>query len=200
MGIKIAIAKFQNRIYSLISIFHIPSSHKQKKRKKIERKNLISIAYTNPEGLIAMSKETIVILDAEKNTQWPLKTFLENEEYNVIPVNTIEKALKKFSEFEVSGLITEYWVNHSSTLEAIRGFKKMFPEAYVMMLTNGELQENEYEEIMKAGTDDLFMKPFSIKRIFLHIQKGLKQRQSLIQKKRLVEKLNRISPGNNYPG
>jgi DNA-binding NtrC family response regulator len=147
-----------------------------------------------------MSKETIVILDAEKNTQWPLKTFLENEEYNVIPVNTIEKALKKFSEFEVSGLITEYWVNHSSTLEAIRGFKKMFPEAYVMMLTNGELQENEYEEIMKAGTDDLFMKPFSIKRIFLHIQKGLKQRQSLIQKKRLVEKLNRISPGNNYPG
>lgn len=147
-----------------------------------------------------MSKETIIILDAETNTLWPLKTFLENEGYNVIPVNTIEKALKKFSEFEVSGLITEYWINHSSTLEAIRGFKKMFPEAYVMMLTNGELQENEYEEIIKAGTDDLFMKPFSINRILLHLRKGLKQCQSLIQKKRLAEKLNRISPGNNYPG
>ncbi len=147
-----------------------------------------------------MSKDTIVILDPEMNTQWPLKTLLENEEYYVVPVNTIERALKKFSEFEVSGLITEYWINHSSTLETIRGFKKMFPEAYVMMLTNGALQENEYEEIIKAGTDDLFMKPFSIKRIFLHIQKGLKQRQNLIQKKRLAEKLSQISSGNNYPG
>ena len=145
-----------------------------------------------------MSKDTIVILDPETNTQWPLKTFLENEEYNVIPVNTIEKALKKFSEFEVSGLITEYWISHSSTLEAIRGLKKLFPEAYVMMLTNGELQENEYEEIIHAGTDDLFMKPFSIKKIFLHLRKGLRQRQNLIQKKRLAEKLSQISPGNRY--
>ena len=147
-----------------------------------------------------MSKDTIVILDSETNTQWPLKTFLENEEYNVIPVNTIEKALRKFSEFEVSGLITEYWINHSSTLEAIRGLKKLFPEAYVMMLTNGELQENEYEEIIKAGTDDLFVKPFSVNRIFLHLRKGLRQRQNLIQKKRLAEKLNKISPGSKYPG
>ncbi len=147
-----------------------------------------------------MSKDTIVILDPEMNTQWPLKTFLENEEYYVVPVNTIERALKKFSEFEVSGLITEYWINRSSTLETIRGFKKMFPEAYVMMLTNGELRENEYEEIINAGTDDLFVKPFSIKRISLHLRKGLNQRQNLIQKKKLAEKLRQISPGNHYPG
>ncbi len=147
-----------------------------------------------------MSRDTILILDPETNTQWPLKTLLENEEYNVISVNTIEKALKKFSEFEVSGLIAEYWINHSSTLEAVRGLKKLFPEAYVMMLTNGELRENEYEEIINAGTDDLFMKPFSIKRIFLHLQKGLKQRQNLILKKRLAERLSQISSGNSYPG
>jgi DNA-binding response OmpR family regulator len=147
-----------------------------------------------------MPRETIVILDPETNTQWPLKTFLENEEYNVIPVNSIEKALKKFSEFEVSGLITEYWINHSSTLEAIRGLKKAFPEAYVMMLTNGELQENEYEQIISAGTDDLFLKPFSITRILLHLRKGLTHRRILIQKKRLTEELTRISLRKKYPG
>jgi DNA-binding NtrC family response regulator len=147
-----------------------------------------------------MPRETIVILDPETNTQWPLKTFLENEEYNVIPVNSIEKALKKFSEFEVSGLITEYWINHSSTLEAIRGLKKAFPEAYVMMLTNGELQENEYEQIISAGTDDLFLKPFSVMRILLHLRKGLTHRRILIQKKRLAEELTRISLRKKYPG
>jgi DNA-binding response OmpR family regulator len=147
-----------------------------------------------------MPRETIVILDPETNTQWPLKTFLENEEYNVIPVNSIEKALRKFSEFEVSGLITEYWINHSSTLEAIRGLKKAFPEAYVMMLTNGELQENEYEQIISAGTDDLFLKPFSVMRILLHLRKGLTHRRILIQKKRLAEELTRISLRKKYPG
>jgi DNA-binding NtrC family response regulator len=147
-----------------------------------------------------MIKETIVILDPESNTQWPLKTFLENEEFNVIPVNTVEKALKKFSEFEVSGLITEYWINHSSTLEAIRGLKKAFPEAYVMMLTNGELQENEYEQIISAGADDLFLKPFSITRILLHLRKGLIHRQNLMQKKRLAEELSRLSFRKKYPG
>lgn len=147
-----------------------------------------------------MPRETIVILDPESNTQWPLKKFLENEDYNVISVNTIENARKKFSEFEVSGLITEYWIKHSSTLETIRGFKKAFPEAYVMLLTNGEIKENEYEEILNAGVDDFFLKPFSIKKILLHLRKGLKQRQNLLQKKRLADELKRISPIRKYPG
>lgn len=147
-----------------------------------------------------MPRETIVVLDPEMNTRWALKTFLENEDYNVIPVNTIENARKKFSEFEVSGLITEYWTDHCSTLEAIRGFKKAFPEAYVMLLTNRDIRENEYEEILNAGADDFFLKPFSVKKILLHLRKGLKQRQNLLQKKRLADELNRISPIKKYPG
>jgi DNA-binding NtrC family response regulator len=147
-----------------------------------------------------MPKETIVILDPELNTQWPLKTFLENEDYNVIPVNTIEKARKKFSEYEVSGLITEYWINDLSTLEIVRGFKKAFPEAYVMLLTHGEIKEGEYEEIMDAGVDDFFMKPFPVRKILVHLRKGLKQRQDLLQKRRLADELKRISPFIKNPG
>jgi DNA-binding NtrC family response regulator len=147
-----------------------------------------------------MPKETIVILDPELNTQWPLKVFLENENYYVIPVNTVEKARTKFSEFEVSGLITEYWINHSSTLETVRGFKKAFPEAYVMFLTHGELKEREYEEIIDAGADDFFLKPFPAKKILLHLRKGLKQRQNLLQKKRLADQLKRTSSTLKYPG
>jgi DNA-binding NtrC family response regulator len=147
-----------------------------------------------------MPRETIVILDPESNTQWPLKTFLENEDYNVIPVNTIEKARAKFSEFEVSGLITEYWINHSSTLETIRAFKKSFPEAYVMLLTHGEIKESEYEEIIDAGVDDFFLKPFPLKKILLHLRKGLKQRQNLLQERKLADELKRTLHIIKYPG
>ena len=147
-----------------------------------------------------MPKETIVILDPELNTQWPLKTFLENENYHALPVKTIEEAERRFSEFEVSALITEYWINHSSTLEAIRGFKKAFPEAYVMLLTHGEIREGEYEEIIDAGVDDLFLKPFPVKKILLHLRKGLKQRQNLLQKRSLANQLKQNSRIMKYPG
>lgn len=147
-----------------------------------------------------MAKETIIILDREPHNRWVLKTWLESEEYDVVLADTIEKASKNFSEFEVSGLITEYWIDDAPALEAIRRFKGRFPEAYVMLLTNGEMRDEEYEKIIDAGTDDCFLKPCSMRKILLHLRKGLKQRQYFLQKKRMVEELDRISPGKSYPG
>jgi DNA-binding response OmpR family regulator len=69
-----------------------------------------------------------------------------------------------------------------------------------MILTNGEMKEDEYEEIINAGTDDFFLKPLPIKKILLHLRKGLKQRQNLLQKRRLADELNRNSPRKRYPG
>ena len=112
--------------------------------------------------------ETILILDKEPHIQWTLKTFLESEKYVVTAANTLNGALRNFSEFKVSGLITEYWINDSCTLETIKELKRMFPEAYVMMLTNNDVKESEYEEIMNSGVDDYFLKPYSFKKILLH--------------------------------
>jgi two-component system response regulator HydG len=144
-----------------------------------------------------MATEIILIVDPEAHTQWTLKTLLESEGYNVITANTIDSARKKISNIELSSLITEYWVNHSSTLGVIRDFKKLFPEAYVMMLANGEVQENEYREVLDAGVDDFFLKPFSSKKILLHLRKGLNHHQTLVQKKGLNEEPSRSLPTNS---
>jgi len=129
-----------------------------------------------------MSNETILILDNEFYTQWALKTFLENERYVVIIANTVEKALHSFSEYKIAGLITEYRIDQFCTVETIREVKKNFPELYVMMLTNSDVKENKYEEIIHAGVDDYFVKPFSFTRILLHLRKGLKEHNILLQK------------------
>lgn len=129
-----------------------------------------------------MAKETILILDANSNITWTLKNLLESEEYPVIVATSIERALKDFSEFRVSGVITEYRIEDVPTIGAIRKLKDMFPETYVMMLTDKEMKEDEYEEIMQAGVDDYFLKPIPIRKIVLHLQKGLKNRSLLIEK------------------
>ncbi len=139
-----------------------------------------------------MSRETILILDKELHTQWMLKTLLEGEKYIVLAVDTIERALQNFREFEVAGLITEYRMDHTLTREIIRELKKNFPELYVMMVTCENLEEREYRRIMGSGIDDFFLKPLSCEKILIHLKKGLRQRKILIQKKRLEQRLNEI--------
>jgi DNA-binding response OmpR family regulator len=144
-----------------------------------------------------MSKETILILDKEFHTQWTLKTILESEKYIVLAVDTIERAIQNFQEFEVSSLITEYQIDHANTSEIIRELKKNFPELYIMMLTHENLEEKEYKKIMSAGIDDFFLKPISSEKILIHLKKGLRQRKILLQKKRLEQRLNQIKTDRN---
>jgi len=140
-----------------------------------------------------MAEETILILEEESHIQWTLRTFLENEKYNVILVSSIRMAVQNFLESEVSGLIAEYWIQESCTLEAIRELKKRFPEAYVMILTHHNVEENEYGKIMDAGIDDFFLKPISSEKILIHLRKGLERRSISIQKKRFEEELASIN-------
>ena len=139
-----------------------------------------------------MSKETILILDKDFHTQWTLKTLLESEKYVALAVDTIDRALQNFKEFEVSGLITEYQIDQTNTPEVIRELKKSFPELYVMMLTYKNLGEKEYKKIMSLGIDDFFLKPVSIEKILIHLKKGLKQRKIFLQKKRLEKELSQV--------
>jgi len=147
-----------------------------------------------------MPKETILILDKDLHTQWTLRTLLESERYIVLAVDTIERALTNFQEFEVSGLITEDQINHNNVTEIIRELKKDFPELYVMMLTAENLEEREYKKIMNAGIDDLFLKPISTEKILIHLKKGLRNRKVLLQKKRLEQRLNEMRTSRNIQG
>ncbi|MGQ9647316.1 MAG: response regulator [Thermodesulfobacteriota bacterium] len=139
-----------------------------------------------------MSKETIVILDKERHVQWTLKNLLEGEDYTILSSDSIGSVMPTFLEREVACLITEYWVDHLCTLELVRGLKKRFPETYVMMVTSEEVDLKKYEEIMSAGVDDFFEKPFSAEKILLHLRKGLRQRNTLLQKRELEQELKRI--------
>ena len=147
-----------------------------------------------------MSKDTILILDKEFHTQWTLKTVLESERYIVLAVDSIRRSLQNFQEFEVSGLITEYRIDHADTLEMVRELKRSFPELYVMMLTDENLEEKVYRKIMTSGIDDLFLKPVSLDRILIHLKKGLKHRRMLIEKRRLEQRLDEMRTNKTIRG
>jgi DNA-binding response OmpR family regulator len=147
-----------------------------------------------------MPEETILILDNEKYIRWTLKKLLEAEEYSILCAESIATITSIFSEHEVACLITEYWINHFCTLEMVRDLKKRFPEIYIMMLSSKELSEQKYKEILSAGVDDLFQKPFTPEKISLHLKKGLRQRNIFLQKRQLEQKLDGIDAGRHSNG
>jgi DNA-binding response OmpR family regulator len=118
---------------------------------------------------------------------------LENEGFPVIVAGTVERAVKDFSEFRVSGIITEYWIDNRSTLEAIRKLKEIFPETYVMMITDSETKPDEYKAIIESGVDDYFLKPVSIYKILLHLKKGLKYQSVILEKNKLEKELSLLN-------
>jgi response regulator of citrate/malate metabolism len=61
-----------------------------------------------------------------------------------------------------------------------------------MVMTCDSIKESEYEEVMKTGVGDFFIKPISSQKVLLHLKKGLKQRNLLLQKNRLEQELNQI--------
>lgn len=120
-----------------------------------------------------MPRETIMILDDETHSRWTLKALLESERYLVVAVDSVERALRDFSEFRIEGFITEYWVGGDPTTGVIREAKTRFPGCYVMILTDKDLKEKDYEELLGAGVDDFFSKPVSSRKILLHLERGL---------------------------
>ena len=119
---------------------------------------------------------TVLILDNEAPISWALKSILGMENYQVYIASTLEEAGRILDKEVMSGLITEYRLDRDYTLETIKKIKETKPGLYVMMLTNNEVDEKEYEEIIRAGVDDYFLKPVSFNRILLHLEKGLKRR------------------------
>ena len=123
------------------------------------------------------SHKTVLILDNELPVSWALKSILGMENYLVYTAATLDEFNQITTDSQFSALITEYQLDRDSTLNTIKGLKETRPGLYVMMLTNNEVNEPEYEEIIRAGVDDYFLKPVSFNRILLHLEKGLKKQE-----------------------
>jgi DNA-binding NtrC family response regulator len=142
-----------------------------------------------------MKKDSILLLDDDLHILWTLKTFLEAEGYTIYTADTIDTFKRLGVEVGASTIITEYWLQNAKTLEIIQAFKEKFPEAYVMMITNNQVTEEEYKEIIKAGVDDYFLKPFPNNKMLIHLEKGLRQRNLFLQNKRLEEEIIHMKQG-----
>lgn len=140
-----------------------------------------------------MQTRQILLIDPFRNLINAYRIILEEEKYAVETASTLEEAYKILRKRESSVIITEYIPPFETTDYLIQWVKKNTPEVYIIMVTNASIDDKTYEKLFNLGIDDFILKPYSPKRILVHIKKGLKQRELIIYSRNL-ERLNLIEP------
>ena len=139
-----------------------------------------------------MPGEKILLVDTEKNVLLAYQAVLEEEGYKVDIATSEKESLDKLSCQSFSVLITEFYLKGKTTIELVKNVKQDYPELYTIMISAVTLKTDTYEEIINAGVDDYFIKPFSSKNLLVNIKKGLRIRAQLMRNAKLEESLKNM--------
>lgn len=147
----------------------------------------------NLQNKLNMQPHRILLIDPFRNLINAYRIILEEEKYFVESALNLEDAYQILKKRQSSVIITEYIPPFETTDYLIQWVKKNTPEVYIIMVTNASIDDKTYEKLFSFGIDDFILKPYSPKRILVHIKKGLKQREMIIHARNL-ERLSVLEP------
>jgi PleD family two-component response regulator len=136
-----------------------------------------------------MNSHSILLIDPFKNLVNAYHILLEEEGYSVEVALNLNDAYALVNKNKYDIMIIEYVSPFVNSEEIIDRVKKFFPETYILMVTNATIDEETYERLFTIGVDDFILKPYSPDKILVHLRKGLKQRDSILQ----LQKLKRLN-------
>ena len=140
-----------------------------------------------------MPHPEILLIDPFKNLLNAYRIILEEEKYLVETALNLKDAYQNLIKSQYSVIITEYIPPFETTDYVIQWVKKKAPETYIIIVTNASVDDKTYEKLFNIGVDDFILKPYSPKRVLVHVKKGLKQRDLIINSQKL-ERLSLLEP------
>jgi DNA-binding response OmpR family regulator len=127
----------------------------------------------------------ILIVDDEQNILLYLSEALEDEGYTITTKASGEEAVDALTREEYDLMLVDLRLKDIDGLEVMREAKKRFPDTVVIMLTgHGSLQSAM--DAIKYGAFDYLLKPSSVQDLKDSIRRGLEQRQTALQERKLA--------------
>ena len=126
-----------------------------------------------------MSKIRILWADDEIDLLKPQIMFLENKDYEIIPVTNGQDAIDKVKEEDVDVVFLDESMPGLSGLETLPKIKEIKQHLPVVMITKNE-EEDLMEEAIGSQITDYLIKPVKSQQILLTLKK-------IVDNKRLVK-------------
>jgi len=129
-----------------------------------------------------MPEHSILLVDPSQNLLNIYRMILQEEKYSVETATNVNEAFHRLSLRQYSVLITEYLYPLEDTCRMIQWLKHGSPETYILMVTDADIDETTYETLFDIGLDDLILKPSPAEKILVHVKKGIRQRDIILEK------------------
>lgn len=118
--------------------------------------------------------ETIYIIDDDKDLRESITEILEINDFEVIPFESAESALKKARIIPPSLAIVDNMMPGISGMALIPMLKKDYPHVKIIMITAFSTVDNAVAA-MKSGADDYLAKPFKRDELLAAVRRSLEE-------------------------
>jgi len=139
-----------------------------------------------------MSEGSILIIDDEKNIRNILKTFLENNGYEVCVTDKF-KNISKFKNIDI--ILLDVRLPDANGIDSIQKVKSLFPYGEVIIITAYEKDAQSAVKAMKNGAFDYLVKPFKLDEMLLVINNAMEKVNLRKENEELKTTINSIKSG-----
>ncbi len=121
-------------------------------------------------------KETVLIVDDEKNIQVSLAAVLEDEGYRVFYSPDGQEGLEKFKNIRPDAVFLDIWMPGMDGLEVLKKMLEIDPLQIIIMIS-GHGSISAAVSALKAGAYDFLEKPLGLDKVMFVLQRGLEYRR-----------------------
>jgi DNA-binding NtrC family response regulator len=143
-----------------------------------------------------MSKQSILVVDDDKNTRDHLAAFLSTSGYGVECLGSGDEALDRLaSGYSPSIILLDVMLPGKDGIEVLSSLKTIYP-AFPIIILSGIGQIKTVVEAMRIGASDYLTKPFEEEALELAIQNAIEKERLKEEVKTLKQQLAYVEQGN----
>ncbi len=135
-------------------------------------------------------KETILIVDDEKDMRFYIENLITSFGYNAASVGSGYEAIEKVKAINPALILLDLMMPEMDGIEVLRRLKEINGDIPVIMLSAHGSTDNVVKA-MKIGASDFINKPFEPEVIEITLSQVLERKNLLLEVKRLKEEINK---------
>ncbi len=139
-----------------------------------------------------MNKGTILSVDDDKDLQFVIEQYLEENGYNVVKANDTKTALERIKEINVDAILLDLVLPDGEGMTLIPQFKAISEAAIIVV--SGKSDTTEKIICLEMGADDYITKPFEMRELTARLKAVQRRMEGSTQSN------NRLQSGNNHQG
>lgn len=133
---------------------------------------------------MANERAKIILIEGENGLRTSIEKILKLKRYEVVTAVSGHEGIQKFSLNEFDIALIDLNLSDINGIKVLEQFKKKSPSTICFILS----ADSSYETVMEAtrlGAFNFILKPFTPDKLFHQLEKGLKQRQLLLEAEKL---------------